>query len=457
MNEIEIKFGKNKPNRINLQRFWSVNRDMRDPWTEWIRECFGLGEDSSRISLPPVVEPSQPVIQDLPQTKADTFSYLDVWATGGTAIIPEPVARFLRTTLYELVTGQLHDLFGISISKPLFQVGQLGEFLQRDSFLIAQAGGGGAVGKHSKFWTIEIDVSISTALIFKQILQSSSTGRQMSPSQVSDIYKFIEPMVMSAKIEYDQRFGQLSEQVTELKFFAEIFGNSDELLDDLLSDQLELNKKTRGRNPQWVALIERWTEKRTESLQKLLAVAGAAKGDGGTLSTRVSALLSQQTSNNYMLPDNELTTANDELIADNKKLNEIIQFFGGREATELFAELRDSITEIDMHLAGQLIPQPQLFDLRRQLDEIDSNWDSDLLNPKDLTGLTSEEIVKTVAETDTMLIDTFLNGLTEILRAVDAIVSRANVLGNGNSTSNSTLIEIQNSLQDAQQTLEQLK
>jgi hypothetical protein len=218
-----------------------------------------------------------------------------------------------------------------------------------------------------------------------------------------------------------------------------------------------IGSRTLGRNSKWIELIEQWITKRERALQEFLAIAGVAKSDGGVLSTRVSILLSQHPSDNYAMSDQELITARDELLSDNKKLNDISQLLGGSEASELFNELRNSFTEIDMHLGGQIVPQAQLFELRRRLDELDRNWNSDLLKPKDVTGLTPEEIVKTVAGTDTMLIDGFLNELTELLRAVDAIVTRANELGNGNSTSNSTFIEIQNSLQDVQKTLEQLK
>jgi hypothetical protein len=460
MNEIETKFGSDTSRRINLQRFWSPNRSVRDPWTGWIRECFGLGDDSSRITPPPpppleeTDEPSPPVQST---SNVDTFAFLDTWATGGATIIPETEARVLRTVLYELVTGQLADRYGISISKPLFQVGQMGTFLQRDSFIIAQSGGGGGVGLHPTFWTTEIDTGISTALIFKQILQCSSSGQQLSPPQLSALYKFIEPMILSAKSDYDRRYGDLSAELGELKFLAEIFGSSEVFLDDLLSDQFELGGNSNGRDGKWIELISRWAAKRVDSLHKLLAIAGAAKGDGGTLSTRVSVLISQQNVETSTLSDHDLATANEELLSDNKKLNEISQLLGGSEASQLFTELRNSFTEIDMHLGGQIIPQAQLYELTRRLDELDRNWNSDLLKPKDATGLTPEEIVKTVAGTDTMLIDEFLNELTELLHAVDAIVTRANELGNGNSTSNSTVVEIQNSLQDVQETMEKLK
>lgn len=457
MKEIELKFGNDTPRRINLQRFWSANRSVRDPWTDWIRECFGLGDDNIRPVLPPTVEVTTPAVPDSPRPPLDSFSYLDVWATGGDAIIPQPAAHFLRTTLYELVSGQLADRYGISISKPLFQAGQLGEFLQRDSFIIEQAGGGGGVGKNPEFWTTEIEVSISTAVVFKYLLQSSSTGRQMSPSQLSDVYSFIEPMIQSARREYELRYGDLSEQLNQLKFLANIFGGAEELLDDLLSDQMELDRKIKGRSSQWVDLIEQWTKKRTESLQELLAVTGAAKGDGGTLTTRSSVLLSQQSSGEYTLADREISIAREELLSDNRKLMEIAFLLDGQEARELFAALRDSLTEIDMHLPGQLIPQAQLFELRRRLDDLDRNWSSELLATRDVAVLNSEEIVKAVAETDTTLIDNFLNESTEILGTVEEIASQARQLGSGTSTSNATLLEIQSSLLDVQEILRQLK
>jgi len=458
MNQINTKFdSRDVSRRINLQRFWASDRSVRDPWTEWIRDCFDLGEDAQRMQTIPEVADPGPVGPPPTAVSENKFSYLDIWATGGDAIIPETDAHILRSTLYGLVTGQLEDKFGIPISKPLFQLNQKGEFLQRDSFIIAQAGGGGNVSKHSPFWTTEIEIGISTALVFKLLLQTSAIGRHLSPSQMSEVYLFIEPMIQSAKKEYGLRFGNLSEQIGQLRFFAQVFGASNDYLDDFLTEHLVIGSRTLGRNSKWIELIEQWITKRDKALQEFLAIAGVAKSDGGVLSTRVSILLSQHPSDKYAMSDQELNTARDELLSDNKKLDDISQLLGGSEASQLFNELRDSFTEIDMHLGGQIVPKAQLFELRRRLDELDRNWNSDLLKPKDVTGLTPEEIVKTVAGTDTMLIDGFLNELTELLRAVDAIVTRANELGNGNSTSNSTFIEIQNSLQDVQKTLEQLK
>jgi hypothetical protein len=456
MNEIELKFGTDTPRRINLQRFWTQDRSVRDPWTKWIRECFKLGDDSNRVITTPPERLDKPVLPDPSEPSVD-FSYLDVWATGGEVIIPETEARFLRTTLYELVSGQLADRYGISISKPLFQVGQLGEFLQRDSFVIKQAGGGGGIGKETKFWTVDIEASISTAVVFKHLLRSSNSGRPLSPSQLSEVYRFIEPMIQMARHEYDLRFGDLSQQLRRLSFFANSFGGSNEHLDDLLSDKLELDTNVNGRSSQWIELMEQWTKRRTESLQEVLAVAGAAKGDGGTLSTRVSVLYSKFSADAYTLTDHERSIAIQELVSDNKKLEEIAHLLDGREVSELFAELRDLFTEIDMYLAGQLVPQAQLYDLRRRLDDLDRDWNSDLLQIRDIDALRPEDTVKAVVAGDTTLIDFFLKELTELLEAVDVIVSRANQTSGGNIASNAILVDIQAIQSEIQNTLEQLK
>jgi hypothetical protein len=73
------------------------------------------------------------------------------------------------------------------------------------------------------------------------------------------------------------------------------------------------------------------------------------------------------------------------------------------------------------------------------------------------SGLSAYEVIKTVAQTDATLIAWFLKELTEILTGVDGIVTRANQIGNGDGNSNATLLEIQSSISDIQQTLGQLK
>lgn len=457
MSEIEFKFGTDSSNRINLQRFWSSHRSVRDPWTEWIRESFGLGDDSNRVPQSQDAIVTEPAVQDLPPQTGDNFSYLDNWAIGGDVIIPGPNAHSLRSILYELVSGQLEDRYGISISKPLFQVGQTGTFLQRDSFIIAQAGGGGNVGEHPIFWTTKIDVSVSTALIFKRLLQTSTTGHLLTPSQLSEVYNFIEPMVQSAKHEYDLRYGNLSEEIDHLKFFASIFGTFDDLLDNLLSDQVELDRRTAGRSPEWVGLIDKWKDIRGKSLELILSVLGAAKGDGGTISTRLSAILPKQDSTKSSLATSAQTLANKELDSDNAKRSAISSLLNAHDPKELFKQLRNSLTEIDLHLAGLLIPQAQLFDLVRHLDDLDKNWNSHLLELKLPSDSDLESIVKSITETDTRLIDKFLEEMKEILKAVDGIVAKTTQFGTGNSAPNATLIEIQSSLQNIQAALELLK
>jgi hypothetical protein len=456
MNDIQLRFNSDTPRRINLQRFWTANRDVRDPWTAWIRSCFGLGDDSTRIPIPREDTPDEKHEGVISEPSGDTFAYLDVWATAGEVIIPENSARILRTALYQLVSGQLEDRYGISISKPISDMRE-GEFLRRDSFIIAQAGGGGGVSVDSEFWTTKIDISISTALMFKLILQSSATGNQLPPAKLSEVYRFLEPMIQGAKSEYELRYGDLSEEIEQLNFFAGIFGNSDDLLDDLLSEQLELNRLTEGRGSQWIELLRKWTELRFKSLEKILAITGASKGDGGTLSTRASLLLSNQTSHLSTLADEALVVATEELSSDSGKLENIAQLLDGHEPHKLFSELRDLFSEVGLHLPGQLIPQTQLLELSRRLDAVDTRWNSELLDSNVSSGLSAYEVIKTVAQTDATLIAWFLKELTEILTGVDGIVTRANQIGNGDGNSNATLLEIQSSISDIQQTLGQLK
>ena len=456
MNEIKLKFTDDTARRINLQRFWAADKSVRDPWTEWIRDSFGLGEDDQRTSPDPEVINPKRADPPPPTLGENKFSYLDVWATGGNVIIPEQSARSLRTILYGLVSGQLEHRYGVSVSKPIFHV-QSGDFLQRDSFIIAQAGGSGGVGENPKFWVTRIDTSISTALIFKHILQSSATGNLLSPSQLSDIYRFIEPMIQSAKAEYDSRYGDLSEDLEQLRFFASAFGESEEFLDNLLSDELKLDKNLQGRSAQWAVVITEWTELRAKTLEKVLAISGASKGDGGTISTRAQVLLNDRTPEETALSDAIQSMANEELLTDKRKLEMISSFLDGQDAKELFSKLRDSLSEIGLHLSGQLISQPLLLELSRRIERLDQNWNSGLLVQVHSGELTPQDVVKTVANTDPTFSDSVLRDLTEILVAVDGIISRAHQLGTGDSSSNATLFEIQSSISDIQQTLGQLK
>jgi hypothetical protein len=455
MNEIKVKFGDDTSRRINLQRFWTSDRSVRDPWTEWMRICFGLGDDANRVPRPRRNPPSTSSDSEPPKRSGDSFAYLDVWATGGDAIIPETPARLLRTVLYQLVSGQLEDRYGISISKPIFNV-QNGKFLQRDSFMIAQSGGGGSAGENSRFWTTQIDTSISTALIFKNMLQASNTGNLLSPAKLSEIYKFLEPMIQGAKQEYELRYGDLSAYLDRLGFFANVFGCSNEYLNDFLSEELDFQRMSNGRGTKWINAINQWTELRNKSLEEFLAISGVSKGGGGTLSTRTKALLSKHISNSDALAIEVLPIANLEMTLDNKKVYDIALMIDGQDPKKLFAELRDLFSDVGLNLSGILIPQPQLLGLSRKLDDLDRNWNSELLAPPQTTELTSEETIKKVANTDTNLMNWFLKELTEILNAVDEIVSRADQLSQGSSTSNATLIEIQSSLLDVQKTLEQL-
>jgi hypothetical protein len=443
--EIERKFPRDANRRKNLQQFWSPDRSKRAIWGEWTRMCFGLSDDDS-VPAPESSSTATPV--DMPQIPIETqddYKYFNSWSPIGKAIIPEDDARFIRSTLYELVTDQLHDRYGIEISRPLFISGQQGEFMQRDSFVIAQSGGGISIVSKPSFWTTSIDTNSGTAVIFKRILQARSLGVSYKPAETLDLYDFIEPMIQSANSEYSNRYAGNSSDLAHLFYLAQNFGTGTDLIGDTLIETLLMDSHLEGRGDLWKnAIIESKTIREKE-LGKVLAVIGTSKGNGGTLSTRAVAIRESLPPISGKYVDKIRNLALTEFNSDQIKITAILDLFSNQNPFKMFGEISNCLSTMAHALPGEIVSDNKLGPIFRQIDKLKENWDPTLLTKR--TSKDPDETVAIVARTDASELNRLKESLDQILTFITEVTNAANaMISSGNSTR--TQAEITSTLTD---------
>ena len=443
--EIERKFPLDANRRKNLQQFWSPDRSKRAIWGEWTRTCFGLSDDDS-VPTPKSSSTPAPVVAPLlPLELQDDYKYFNSWSLVGKAIIPEDDARFIRSSLYELITDQLHDRFGVEISKPLFASGGPADFMQRDSFVIAQSGGGRATATKPGFWTTTIDASSGNAVIFKRILQARSSGVPYKPAETMELYEFIEPMIQSAYAEYSKHFESDSTDLTRLFYLAQNFGTGTDLIGDTLVETLLMDSRLEGRGDLWKNAIIESKIVREKELGKVLAVIGTSKGNGGTLSTRAAAIRESLPPVSGEYVDKIRNLALTEFNSDQIKIAAILDLFSNQDPFKMFEEITNCLSTMAHALPGEIVSDNKLGPIFRQIDKLKENWNATLLIKR--TPQDPDETVAIVARTDASELDRLKDSLDQVLTFMNEVTISANaMISSGNSTG--TQAEISSTLSD---------
>jgi hypothetical protein len=433
--EIERKFPTDANRRKNLQQFWSPDRSKRAIWGEWTRICFGLSDDDSVSTSKPSSTPAPVAAPLIPLQVQDDYKYFNSWSPIGKAIIPEDDARFIRSSLYELVTDQLHDRYGVEISRPLFISGQQGEFMQRDSFVIAQSGGGTAIGAKPRFWTTSIDARSGNAVIFKRILQARNSGIPYKPAETMELYEFIEPMIQSAYAEYSKHFASDTSELIHLFYLAQNFGTGTDLIGDTLVETLLMDSRLEARGDLWKNAIIESKNVREKELSKVLAVIGTSKGNGGTLSTRAVAIRETfpPVSGEYV--DKIRNLALTEFNSDQTKIATILDLFSDQDPFETFEDITNCLSTMARALPGEIVSANKLGPIFRQIDKLKENWNATLLTKR--TPKDPDEIVTIVARTDTSELNILKDSLDQVLTFINEVTISANAMissGNGAGT-----------------------
>jgi hypothetical protein len=317
--------------------------------------------------------------------------------------------------------------------------------MQRDSFVIAQSGGGISIVSKPSFWTTSIDTNSGTAVIFKRILQARSLGVSYKPAETLDLYDFIEPMIQSANSEYSNRYAGNSSDLAHLFYLAQNFGTGTDLIGDTLIETLLMDSHLEGRGDLWKnAIIESKTIREKE-LGKVLAVIGTSKGNGGTLSTRAVAIRESLPPISGKYVDKIRNLALTEFNSDQIKITAILDLFSNQNPFKMFGEISNCLSTMAHALPGEIVSDNKLGPIFRQIDKLKENWDPTLLTKR--TSKDPDETVAIVARTDASELNRLKESLDQILTFITEVTNAANaMISSGNSTR--TQAEITSTLTD---------